>query len=184
MLWRTEFLFDLFSYFCTLLPVKNRIVITLFIIVITVFVSIAAFRNRQLMNQLIFYPPAVRQGQGYRLFTYGFLHADYMHLLFNMFTFYLFGSEIERVWQAILGKKVGSIAFIVLYASAIVISCTRSTRTRVTSSVILEAQRGMWIDGRHPCASHFGDRGRVSLSHPSPASSGAPLGASRQPPAR
>jgi len=97
-------------------------VITLFIIVITVFVSITAFRNRQLMNQLIFYPPAVRQGQGYRLFTYGFLHADYMHLLFNMFTFYLFGSEIERVWQAILGKEVGSIAFIVLYASAIVIS--------------------------------------------------------------
>ena len=29
------------------------------------------------------------------------------------------------------------------------ISCTRCTRTSVTSSVMRDAQRGMWIEGRH-----------------------------------
>ena len=59
---------------------------TLFIIIITVVVSLLAWQSPQLMQRLIFYPPAVKRGQVDRFVTHGFIHADGMHLFFNMFT--------------------------------------------------------------------------------------------------
>jgi membrane associated rhomboid family serine protease len=38
----------------------------------------------------------------FQLFTYMFMHADLMHVFFNMYALWLFGSMIERVWG---GKK-------------------------------------------------------------------------------
>ena len=34
----------------------------------------------------------------WQLLTYGFLHGNLMHILFNMFAVYMFGSEIERLF--------------------------------------------------------------------------------------
>jgi membrane associated rhomboid family serine protease len=34
----------------------------------------------------------------WQIVTYGFLHGSLMHLLFNMFGLYMFGSDIEAVW--------------------------------------------------------------------------------------
>ncbi|HLW09339.1 MAG TPA: rhomboid family intramembrane serine protease, partial [Fermentimonas sp.] len=76
------------------------------------------------MSKIIFHPPAVKQGEWHRLFTYGIVHADYTHLIFNMFTLYFFGPEIERVFKSVLGQTSGSIFFIVLYLSALFISIT------------------------------------------------------------
>lgn len=36
--------------------------------------------------------------QIWQLLTYGFLHGSWMHLFFNMFAVYMFGSEIERLF--------------------------------------------------------------------------------------
>ena len=39
--------------------------------------------------------------QEYRLwqtFTYLFLHGGWIHILFNMFVLWMFGSELERLW--------------------------------------------------------------------------------------
>ncbi|HZP85750.1 MAG TPA: rhomboid family intramembrane serine protease [Burkholderiales bacterium] len=36
--------------------------------------------------------------QIWQIVTYGFLHGNLMHLLFNMFAVYMFGGEIERTW--------------------------------------------------------------------------------------
>src|SRR5690554_7702318 len=74
--------------------------ITITIIVLTSIVSILAFRNNAMMERMIFYPPSVRRGEWHRLFTYGLLHADYMHLIFNMFTLYFFATDIERICKA------------------------------------------------------------------------------------
>lgn len=96
--------------------------ITIFIIAITTIISVMAFRNGILVDKLIFYPPAVKQGEWHRLFTYGVLHVDYTHLFFNMFTFYLFGTDIERVCKAELGGQAGSICFVALYVTALLAS--------------------------------------------------------------
>ncbi len=96
--------------------------ITITIIILTSLISYQAFSNHGLADKLIFQPAAVRDGEWYRLLTYGVLHADITHLLFNMFTFYLFGSYIESIFKMQLGQKPGSVAFILLYVGGLLIS--------------------------------------------------------------
>ena len=96
--------------------------ITLIIIILTVLTSYQAFSNYDLADKLIYQPAAVREGQWSRLITYGVLHADFTHLLFNMFTFYLFGSYIESIFKLQFGQMTGSIAFILLYIGGLLIS--------------------------------------------------------------
>jgi membrane associated rhomboid family serine protease len=50
------------------------------------------------------------------------LHADYAHLIFNMFTLYFFGMDIERVCRTTLGETLGSLCFILLYLSSLLVS--------------------------------------------------------------
>ena len=96
--------------------------ITLAIIIITALISYQAFSNYHIADKLIFQPASVRDGEWYRLFTYGVLHADFTHLLFNMFTLYLFGSYIENMFKLQLGFRQGSIAFILLYVGGLFFS--------------------------------------------------------------
>ena len=59
--------------------------ITLIVVIITALVSLGAFNNQKMMDDLIFYPPAVSQrNQWYRFFSCGLIHADWGHLIFNM----------------------------------------------------------------------------------------------------
>ena len=57
---------------------------TVTIIIITVIISMVAFSNQNVMNRLIFWPPAMQRGQYDRFITHGSIHADGMHLLFNI----------------------------------------------------------------------------------------------------
>ena len=92
---------------------------TYLIIAITCVVSFLAFRNEKLISELILWPPAISRGkQYYRLLTYGFIHADGQHLLFNMITLFFFGRLIE---QFVMGY-IGMLGFVAFYLSAIVVS--------------------------------------------------------------
>lgn len=69
---------------------------TLIIVVITVLTSLAAFNNEQLYHKLILWPKKMdTPAEYYRLLTSGFIHADYMHLIFNMLALFLFGRNVE-----------------------------------------------------------------------------------------
>jgi len=93
--------------------------ITLVIIAITCIVSFMAFNNSRLMNDLILWPPAInRQREYHRLVTYGLVHADFMHLLFNMFTLFFFGRAMEPLFAAWLG----TFGFALFYIGGLVIS--------------------------------------------------------------
>ncbi len=97
----------------------NAMSITLLIIAITCVTSFLALQNLKMMNELILWPPAVSGGkQYYRLLSYGLIHADFQHLLFNMITLYFFGSEAERFYTA----QIGSVGFELFYAGALVAS--------------------------------------------------------------
>ncbi len=71
---------------------------TLIIVIITVIISLIAFQNKGLQDKLIFYPPAVNAGGWHRFITHGFIHADGMHLFFNMFVLYSFGQVVEKLF--------------------------------------------------------------------------------------
>jgi membrane associated rhomboid family serine protease len=94
-------------------------IVTWATIAITVLVSWAAFNNRALLERLILWPPAIARHRQYdRLVTHGFIHADGMHLLFNMVTLYFFGTQLEPFFADYIGPW-GYAAF---YLSAIVIA--------------------------------------------------------------
>jgi membrane associated rhomboid family serine protease len=98
---------------------RAPMIATLLIIAVTCVVSFVAFRNERLINDLILWPPAIsRDRQYYRLLSYGFIHADGTHLLFNMITLYFFGRLIEQFVSA----YIGTLGFAAFYLSAIVVS--------------------------------------------------------------
>ena len=72
---------------------------TVTLIIITVAISLLALSNQTVMNRLIFWPPAMQRGQYDRFITYGFVHADATHLLFNMITLFFFGNIIESFYR-------------------------------------------------------------------------------------
>ncbi len=93
--------------------------VTLIIIAITAAVSYFAWKSPGLMARLILWSPAVTQrGEVHRLLTYGFVHADGQHLLFNMITLYFFGGLIERAYADYLGP----IGFAGFYLGALLVS--------------------------------------------------------------
>jgi len=95
--------------------------ITLVIIIITCIISLAAFNNAKVKNDLIFYPPAISfNKQYYRFITSGFIHGDYIHLIFNMLSFYFFGPAVEQTFLYIFGAGTGKILYLVLYFTALI----------------------------------------------------------------
>jgi membrane associated rhomboid family serine protease len=93
--------------------------ITTIIIVLTSIISFLAFNNPRLMDALIFWPPAVSmRHQYYRFITCGLIHANIMHLAFNMITLYFFGKALEESYMGMLGLQ--HYYFTVLYVLALI----------------------------------------------------------------
>ncbi|AEW00412.1 rhomboid family intramembrane serine protease [Niastella koreensis] len=93
--------------------------ITLIIIIITVLVSITAFSNDKVFNDFIFDPPAVTYNkQWWRFLTCGLIHADYGHLIFNMYALYMFGEYVEHSFIQVFQEK-GKLLYLVLYITAL-----------------------------------------------------------------
>lgn len=96
--------------------------ITTIIVIITCIISISAFSREKIINDLIFYPPAVsKQGQWYRFFTCGLIHGDFLHLGFNMFALYSFGNFVEQAFAAYF-QGPSKILYILLYITALAAS--------------------------------------------------------------
>ena len=97
--------------------------ITFLIIAITSVTSFIAFTKHTLREDLLFWPYKIkREGQFYRFITHGALHADAMHLIFNMVSFYSFGIALENyLFLAIFGEMSRAVLAI-LYVTAIVMA--------------------------------------------------------------
>jgi membrane associated rhomboid family serine protease len=93
--------------------------ITMLIIAANVIFSFIGFSNNTLLYKTIGWPYyEKREKQYYRFITSGFLHADWMHLIFNMFTLFFFGRNIEIIFSA--GGLGGNIAYLALYFLALI----------------------------------------------------------------
>lgn len=94
--------------------------ITLILIAATVLTSVMAFQRPQLKESLLFVPYAVQhQGQWYRLFSHALIHADWGHLLVNMFVLWSFGSTVEVLYP-LISPLPGIAAYLVLYVGGVV----------------------------------------------------------------
>ncbi len=69
------------------------------ILTVTVAASILGFTNKEVYRANVFSIESItRDRQFYRLFTSNFFHADVIHLLFNMTSFYFFAGPVEKTF--------------------------------------------------------------------------------------
>lgn len=96
--------------------------ITLALIVITCVISFYALNNSSFLESWMMNPYKVMQrGQYYRLLTSGFIHADFGHLFFNMFSFYFFGNQIESIFGQLFGGAA-ALYLVLFYLAGIIVS--------------------------------------------------------------
>ncbi len=91
------------------------------LIILTAAVSYFAFERKDIFDRYKFNAYLIYHKKEYaRLLSHGFLHADWMHLIFNMLVLFFFGPTIENAFIDLF--PMGRLVFILFYLSAIVIS--------------------------------------------------------------
>ena len=74
-------------------------------------VGFGASRGSRLSNDFAIFGPAIADGEYWRLVTGGFLHANLLHIAFNMYLLYILGQMLE--------PTLGSGRFAALYTTAL-----------------------------------------------------------------
>lgn len=81
----------------------NETPVASIIFIFTLITSVYAFNDATVYGKFMLHPYTVSKGK--KLYTYitsGLIHADWMHLFFNMFTFVFFAFPLEKMmghWQ-------------------------------------------------------------------------------------
>lgn len=95
---------------------------SLIIVIITIAVSVYAFYNRRVADLLSLKPHLVyHKFHFHRLITHSLVHADWSHLLVNMYVLYVFGSVCEGYFGVVFGAK-SSFLFVQLYLLSLIVS--------------------------------------------------------------
>ena len=88
------------------------VALTLLLANLAVFLLAQGASGTELITLLALWPPSSQAFEPWQLVTYGFVHIEPVHLAFNMFALYMFGSDIERLF--------GSRFFLWYYLAAVV----------------------------------------------------------------
>ncbi|GIX33689.1 MAG: rhomboid family intramembrane serine protease [Lysobacterales bacterium] len=72
---------------------------TSLLVLSTLAFSLLAWQSPALLEAAIFSMRRLHQGQWWRVLSYGFVHADAAHLLFNLLALYSFGRALEPVFD-------------------------------------------------------------------------------------
>lgn len=93
------------------------------IFALTIGLSIYVFSNPQWYGKLMLHPYTLYRDKSkwYMLLTSGLIHKDWMHLLFNMMTFYYFGFGLEAMFVQFSGS-IGHVLFAGLYIVSLILS--------------------------------------------------------------
>ena len=74
--------------------------VTIALIAFTTVISVTAWNRDAMQGRWMFNPYKIHHHrQWYRFISSGFIHANTWHFFFNMFTFYFFGSMMERIYR-------------------------------------------------------------------------------------
>ncbi|MGB1206504.1 MAG: rhomboid family intramembrane serine protease [Chitinophagales bacterium] len=96
--------------------------LSIIIVLITCLTSYMAFNDERLRQKLLFSPYAIkRTGEYYRFISSGFIHGDWIHLLFNMYVLYEFGNVVENAYTAYFGS-MANLYFLALYFGGMIIA--------------------------------------------------------------
>ena len=94
---------------------------TFIIIIVTSIISYASFKNEKIKNELLFSPfEYSNKKKWWIILTHGFIHADFLHLFFNMYVLYIFGPSLESYFES--SSEIGWVYFISFYLLGIIFS--------------------------------------------------------------
>lgn len=92
------------------------------IVLLTIGVSVYAFYNRGFASRLSLKPNLVyHRFQVHRVLTHSLVHADWAHLLVNMYVLYVFGQVCESYFASNFGDKA-DLYFLQLYMFSLIVS--------------------------------------------------------------
>jgi membrane associated rhomboid family serine protease len=91
----------------------NIHIATIVIIIVNALISIKGFNDYTFFEKYKFNIAGIRRGEHIRIFTSGFLHVDFTHLIFNMLTLYFFASVVVI--------NVGVSKFIIIYLLSLIV---------------------------------------------------------------
>lgn len=95
--------------------------ITYFLIVITSLVSIYSFNKPELKNRLLFSPyKYINEKKRWIIISHAFIHADYLHLFFNLYVLYIFGPSVEEYFN--ITSEIGYVYYFSIYILGIIFS--------------------------------------------------------------
>jgi membrane associated rhomboid family serine protease len=77
-----------------------------------ILLSYKGFSDTTFFRKNEFHIGSIRAGEQYRMISSGFLHGDWAHLFFNMFTLYMFAPEVI--------SHFGTLSFILIYFVSLV----------------------------------------------------------------
>lgn len=105
--------------------------ITIAFVLVSTLVSIAAFNDQRLFTALLFEPYVIHaRKQWYRFLTHAFIHANWPHLLVNMFVLYMFGRNVEMLFGMITNGPV-LLPYLGLYLGGILFSSVPSYKKHI-----------------------------------------------------
>jgi len=97
-------------------------IVTYILIFVTSVISVFALNNEELFAKFKFNAYDVKHNnQWYRFFTYGFLHAGYVHLFINMLVLYSFGNIVETFFHHYFPEK-SVFYYLLLYGGGLILS--------------------------------------------------------------
>ena len=90
--------------------------VSLLILIVTIgFGFYTLLSNEEMLRKMMLHPySVVHENKWYQLITSSFVHADLVHLMFNMLSYYFFAFNLEIA--------IGSLNFFILYFGAMIIS--------------------------------------------------------------
>ena len=92
------------AFFGRITPVVKNIIIINALVFLATFVAgyefVCGYSDLKLNFYLGMYLPGSSNFQPYQIITHFFAHGGFIHLLFNMYALFLFGSALENVWGA------------------------------------------------------------------------------------
>ncbi len=92
------------------------------IMAVTVVISLLAWQKPAWLDAMMMSPYRIdRKKEYWRFITSGFIHADFAHLFFNLFSFYFFGTQLEYIF-GIIFPGFGGEVFILFYLLAILVA--------------------------------------------------------------
>ena len=99
--------------------------VTYLLIFITSLISIYSFNKPDVKNQLLFSPYRyVNDKKRWIIISHAFIHADFLHLFFNLYVLFIFGPSLENYFN--ITSELGFIYFLSIYILGIIFSTVPS----------------------------------------------------------